>query len=377
MNLAKHIEDLLYINDCVIVPKIGGFITQYQASSIDFIENQIHPPQKKVTFNPKLINNDGLLVNYIAQKEHISYTIAAKKVEAFADELENTLLQKSFIYLENVGKLFFNEDAKIEFTPDRTNFFRNSFALGAIDCYPILRSKEYLKKGAVSGAMVSRTKSTSLVALISNNRVPVAAASVALLVVMALPFLFGHLWSDANSSSSNLVQNASVIPSLGTSNTAESTNNTETATTLPNIAELNATKLDVNAGTESTEDKENQDVTNANTASELVEVAADTEKENTSLAETKAETANNDPLVKNDYKDTKTYIIIVGAFGSKGNANRMITRLEKAGYFPDHTKTPNGMHRIGVQITCANNELSDQLSDIRAEFNKKAWVLTN
>lgn len=369
MNLAKHIEDLLYINDCVIVPKIGGFITQYQSSSIDFIENQIHPPQKRVTFNPKLINNDGLLVNYIAQKEHISYPIAAKKVEAYADHLENTLLEKSFLYLENIGKLFFNEDAKIEFTPDQTNFFRNSFALGAIDCYPILRSKDYLQKGTASSALVTKAKKGSLVAVLTKNKVPVAAASVALLVLMTLPFLFGHLWQNSNSSSSDTVQNASVIPSLTSNNDTKNTLQEKQAE-LPNISELNATEL----ASETTNKEEVKEE-----ATDLA-TAGDTETENLSSAtEPKENTTNNnnDPLVANDYKDTKTYIIIVGAFSNKGYANRMITRLEKAGYFPDHTKTPNGMHRVGVQITCANNELSDQLSDIRAEFNKKAWVLTN
>ncbi|MCP4441632.1 MAG: SPOR domain-containing protein [Aureispira sp.] len=365
MNLAKHIEDLLYINDCVIVPKIGGFITQYQSSSIDFIENQIHPPQKSVTFNPKLINNDGLLVNYIAQKEHISYPIAAKKVEAFADHLENTLLQKSFIYLENVGKLFFNEDAKIEFIPDPTNFFRDSYALTVVDCYPILRSKEYLKKQAAATALVSRSRG-SLVATLVNNKTRVAAASVALLVVMTLPFLFGHLWQN-NGTSSNNVQNASVLPSLSSQTPADDVSDKEDRTPLPNIAELNATTID------DSESKEDEPVVEEKKEETPVEVAEEVKTE-----EAKAITDKNDPLVSNDdYKDTKTYIIIVGAFSNKGYANRMITRLEKAGYFPDHTMTPSGMHRIGVQITCANNELSDQLGDIRSEFNKKAWVLTN
>lgn len=69
MDLSYHIEELLFSNDCVIIPTIGGFIVNYASASIDFVEQRLLPPQKVVSFNPKLVNNDGLLANHIAQNE--------------------------------------------------------------------------------------------------------------------------------------------------------------------------------------------------------------------------------------------------------------------------------------------------------------------
>ena len=60
--LSRHIEVLLFENDCVIIPNFGGFVTHYTPSKRDVKENLFIPPTRVIGFNDQLKLNDGLLV---------------------------------------------------------------------------------------------------------------------------------------------------------------------------------------------------------------------------------------------------------------------------------------------------------------------------
>ena len=93
MNLANYISDLLYRYECVIVPKFGGFVTNNKSARIDGSNHTIFPPYKQITFNAHLTNNDGLLANYIASVDHISYECAVNyikfEIDAWNEKLKN------------------------------------------------------------------------------------------------------------------------------------------------------------------------------------------------------------------------------------------------------------------------------------------------
>ena len=82
MSLATYIKDLLFRYDCVIVPDFGGFVTNKISAQIDEQSNTFYPPTKKVSFNHHLTHNDGLLSNYVASSEHISFQQANQKIVA-------------------------------------------------------------------------------------------------------------------------------------------------------------------------------------------------------------------------------------------------------------------------------------------------------
>ena len=77
---VEHIEELLYLHDCVIVPGFGGFICDYTSASINEKTGTIVPPSKKVMFNKHLKQNDGLLIDWIARKEQIDYEKAQDSI---------------------------------------------------------------------------------------------------------------------------------------------------------------------------------------------------------------------------------------------------------------------------------------------------------
>ena len=69
--ITRHIADLLYNHECVIVPGLGGFIKAYHPARIVHATHEFRPPAGTVAFNAGLAGNDGQLANYIASTKHI------------------------------------------------------------------------------------------------------------------------------------------------------------------------------------------------------------------------------------------------------------------------------------------------------------------
>ncbi|MEL4456761.1 SPOR domain-containing protein [Lutimonas vermicola] len=131
MNLANYISDLLYRYECVIVPKFGGFVTNNKSARIDISRHTLYPPYKQITFNSHLTNNDGLLANYIASVDQISYDCAVNyiqfEIDAWKEKLKNSELTLNGLGTFNLldGKLHFEPQQKV-------NYLTSSFGLSNV-----------------------------------------------------------------------------------------------------------------------------------------------------------------------------------------------------------------------------------------------------
>lgn len=145
MILANYINDLLYRYDCVIVPDFGGFITNRIGAKVNKFTHTFTPPTKQVTFNNLLKHNDGLLANYIASSENISFEKASSAISLSVIRWKNELQSKS-VEIENLGSLSLTDDKKIIFDPNtHINYLTESFGLKTIESSAIIRYKEQLK----------------------------------------------------------------------------------------------------------------------------------------------------------------------------------------------------------------------------------------
>ncbi len=131
MTTANYISDLLYRYECVIVPNFGGFITNEISAKVNHFTHTFYPPSKKLSFNPHLQNNDGLLANYIAGAKNISYSQALEFIEKEVVSWK-LLLNTELLELENIGSLKINKEHKIIFEPTNSiNYLTSSFGLGS------------------------------------------------------------------------------------------------------------------------------------------------------------------------------------------------------------------------------------------------------
>ena len=145
MNLETYIKDLLYRYDCVIVPDFGGFVTKRISAKVNEATHQFFPPSKQLSFNRNLNNNDGLLANYIASVENISFEKASNAIALSVIKWQNEIQTKPIV-LETIGILRLNENRQIIFEPTTyVNFLSESFGLHSFESSAIKRYKQEVK----------------------------------------------------------------------------------------------------------------------------------------------------------------------------------------------------------------------------------------
>ncbi|MDR0230394.1 MAG: SPOR domain-containing protein [Flavobacteriaceae bacterium] len=133
MNTEKHISALLYRYQCVIVPNFGAFLTEIKSSYYDEEKKTFFPPQKLISFNVNIKNNDGLLANHIALEEGISYGEAVEAIETTVENWKAELNAYAYLQLMSVGSFKANKEGSLVFTPVTVNnFLSSSFGLSSV-----------------------------------------------------------------------------------------------------------------------------------------------------------------------------------------------------------------------------------------------------
>jgi len=157
MTLTNYINDLLYRYDCVIVPDFGGFVTNAISAKVNHFSHTFYPPTKQVTFNALLKNNDGLLANYIASSENISFEQATNSIAEIVKTWQ-TQLQTESVVIGKVGSLSLNNEQQIIFEPNTSsNYLTETFGMTAVNS-PAVKRLEYQKQVEVFTPVVADKK---------------------------------------------------------------------------------------------------------------------------------------------------------------------------------------------------------------------------
>jgi len=144
LKLAHYISDLLYRYECVIVPNFGGFVTNNRSARIDVENNTLIAPNKQITFNAHLKNNDGLLASYIASVDKISYDSALNFI-LFEIETWRKKLKIQDLFLDKIGS-FTTVNSKLIFEPQhKINYLTTSFGLSNV-VSPEIKRETYKKR---------------------------------------------------------------------------------------------------------------------------------------------------------------------------------------------------------------------------------------
>jgi len=139
MTIFKEIYDLLYNNDCVIVPEFGAFVLKSYSAYIK--DDTFYPPRKVISFNVMLDENDGLLVKHLSTSRNISYKKALKTINDETQSLKNELSAGKKIKIDPLGYIELSSEGNLVFYPEESiNFESNSFGLTSFSKQPILKS---------------------------------------------------------------------------------------------------------------------------------------------------------------------------------------------------------------------------------------------
>jgi preprotein translocase subunit Sss1 len=146
MNIEHYISQLLYRYQCVTVTGFGAFLTETQSAQLIETSHSFFPPQKIISFNANLKNNDGLLANHIAATSKTSYEFAVSTIEHQVFTWKKTLKDEGFIAIKNVGNFVLSADGNLIFTPfDQINYLTSSFGLSSF-VSPIVKRELFEQK---------------------------------------------------------------------------------------------------------------------------------------------------------------------------------------------------------------------------------------
>ncbi len=138
MKLEKYISDLLYRYDLVIIPGFGGLIGRRKSARINRDTYIFSPPYKELSFNVQLQQNDGLLANYIAGVNGMSYTESLQSINQTVEEWQRILQKEKRLKLDQIGIFNLINDDKILFLPLTTkNYLTDAYGLTAFVHKPV------------------------------------------------------------------------------------------------------------------------------------------------------------------------------------------------------------------------------------------------
>ncbi len=132
MNINTHIKDLLFKYDLVLIPGFGAFISEYIPAEINKSNNVIIPPSKNIFFNSDYKLDDGLLVNYIIEKEGVSANEAKKEINTFIYDIRKIIKEKGYFLFKGIGKLFFSKGRYTFEQYFKANFLLDSYGMTEI-----------------------------------------------------------------------------------------------------------------------------------------------------------------------------------------------------------------------------------------------------
>ncbi len=139
MEILRYVQELLYKNDCIILPGLGAFVTKYQDAKIDESNNTVLPPKKSISFDSKLVNNDKLLVEYVASRKNISYPDAHREVSKYIAGIKKRIEKSEKVVLDNIGILYLSENKTIVLEQKfALNYLAESSGLTTISAEPVV-----------------------------------------------------------------------------------------------------------------------------------------------------------------------------------------------------------------------------------------------
>ena len=150
IDIAAHIEKLLFLHDTLTIPSFGGFTATRAPATVDYAGGAVAPPSKTLTFSENLAVDDGILADDISRSHGIPVEDARAAIQEFVNQIQAQLNLREIVTLPGVGRLYKNYVQKIQFLPDATNFHAGSYGLPPLQFSPIARSREVTDKPAAA-----------------------------------------------------------------------------------------------------------------------------------------------------------------------------------------------------------------------------------
>lgn len=339
IKIDLYISDLLYSYDCVIVPEFGGFVANYASAEIKPIQHKFTPPAKAISFNKNLKNNDGLLLNHIAQRRSISFDDAKQLVHDFVNRSITGLNQGDRIYFEKIGTLYLDPEGNVQFEAEEENdFLLDSFGMSALKAQPIIRKSKVEAIEEQVEKVIPIVKEEE-----KKKRKFYWPAAAIFFFILSIGLMFESKLPSSHIQFSNLKLWTDVSSVYS-----------------PFMLERNAALV--------------------NDSDEHIEFATELSPYKGSSAlfvkgENQFEVEEDNTEVVTELPKLFVFHVMGGCFSSEGNANKLVNSLKLEGYDSRLLGTYKSLHAVSYQSFATREEAVALLEKVRNYHNPGAWLL--
>jgi cell division septation protein DedD len=364
MKIDKHISELLYEHNCVIVPNFGGFVSNYASAKIHPTQHIFTPPSKNIVFNKNLKTNDGLLANHIASAENnpqplkggeavnTGYLDAINTINQFVSSTNTRLKKGEKVTIEEVGILHLDVERNIQFVPATTNYLLDAFGLTQFQSPAIKRAnigKRIEKEFKDRDAIPSEKKKINIKRYVT--------------IAILIPFIFGIIWIPLKTDLLKNINYSNLNPFASKEITK-------------NVIVKKATSVEVKVSKPAPVLIKNDtvntllNITTASTQPVTATVIDNKTTENIKADTTKV--ATNDINNINDLQ----FHLITGCFQIEQNAINFVTTLKNQNLPASIIGKRNGLYVVSCGNYATRKDALDNLNQLRIN-QPNAWLLKN
>ncbi len=345
MRIPLYISELLYVSDCVIIPGLGGFVANSRSAFLNPAQHTFSPPVRRIAFNASLRTNDGLLANYISRREGITYGDAVTKIKYFVEDVISRLQSNELVQFEKIGSLNFDAESRIQFEPDTTeNYSLDAFGLTPIHSPAIRREasakvKPIKVKGEKKSWQVWRlfelVPAAAIFALLVFNPKVIQTLNTGLAQILPLNEIY-----QCPEVKYSGVEDSNIAPFEK-----------------PPLVEENVLPAVVDSTPEiiPVQEAELTPVDSTHVAPVVKEVEA---------------------VVEHNERSSQSFYVVGGCFKVEENAKNLVAEADLLGYEASIIgQNDQGLYIVSLYASNSLSKVHAELSNIKLEFEKNAWVL--
>ncbi|MFN8155466.1 MAG: hypothetical protein U0Y08_14330 [Bacteroidia bacterium] len=343
MRTDLYISELLYTNDCVIIPGLGGFVANTRTAFLNPAQHTFTPPARRVAFNASLRTNDGLLVHYVSRREGLSYGEALAAIKIWVEDVLSRLQSNEQVWIHQIGSLSFDAEQRIQFEPDLTNnYLTDAFGLVSIHSPAIRRDEQPAKVRKLQPKQkTGKRQGWKLLELI-----PAAA-------VLALLAFNPNVIKTLNAGLANILPLKEIFTEPEVHYSGLSKESKPAYTVQPAAPQPSAP---------------------VDSAALLSGTPEETTPVDSTHVEPVAVEVESLPAATNS--NGSTFHVIGGCFRSEENARKLVEEANLLGFQAEMLGVnEKGLHVVSLFSSSKMSEVQTQLTEIRTNFEKGAWVM--
>ena len=348
MDIAAHIGQLVLEHECVIIPGLGAFLTNYHAAEINHHQHWIKPPSRNLVFNAQLNTNDGLLAHHLSERLDISYKTSLLLLEVFSTYCQRDLAEGKQIAFGDLGVLDKNIHNKLEFYPNTTiNYNEDAFGLKPMAIQSIERKPDFSLQAPIQKKEINLS-ATKVISLNTSALRKIAAVLIPMAILVTAVFYLPTLVQNKDIQQTSIF---SFLDSLRSTGSDKKCDNTARDIRTEDAAETIGVTIDYHAVEEyvAAEDAKIEPVPEA---SEFI--------------------------VKEENLDAPNgqFHIICGSFIEKDRAEALVNHLKEEGFTASIAgQSKYGTYRVSMQSFANAADANKQINWVRNQGYDSAWVL--